>query len=459
MEEAVMPRLEILKFLFTATFAAFLLNTSGCTTSVESMPLKKYSTVELKDVVPQGIVYQLPTTALDYEVKYRLVNCEPFQIDLHDSTVTPVTVVDQSLESTFVIDPREMTNWLKTVDEAKVELNNGLLSIVTYEVDDKSRGALSQLAKVALRFGTVSTPGAPNLSAIADTKFEFVDGDTSVSICKDEFGGSNGYLDKANKTKEKIIALKGTFIAAQTAFKKNPTIENGKNLEKAKADLNKEKAKYSALIEGKLTYTHKERFYPILPGPTPGILYKHTPTIPRDLIVLWINVDSADTTRIDNIQTKLLDMIGIDIVIKGKATNTYSKADTYDGIYYRSPTIHQLLAQRTNNPVSPLSSKMVSFFQFGPLAAIPISNGLFQNNRYSIIFNDDGSLKSFEYKEKRARLEEGLTALDETSGILEDSEKSAIEKETALLKAEKERTDAEKELLESQGELEDVKNP
>ncbi|MCU7867418.1 MAG: hypothetical protein KZQ98_02645 [Candidatus Thiodiazotropha sp. (ex Lucinoma borealis)] len=186
-----MLRLEIPKFLFTTTFAAFLTNTTGCTTSVESMPLKKYSTVkELKNVVPQGIVYQLPTTALDYEVNYRLVSCEPFQIDLHDSTVTPVTAVDQSLESTFIIDPREMTNWLKTVDEAKVELSNGLLSIVTYEVDDKSRSALSQLAKVALRFGTTSTPGAPNLSAIPDTKADLTDGEKSLFACKGEVSDS-----------------------------------------------------------------------------------------------------------------------------------------------------------------------------------------------------------------------------------------------------------------------------
>ncbi|MCU7867416.1 MAG: hypothetical protein KZQ98_02635 [Candidatus Thiodiazotropha sp. (ex Lucinoma borealis)] len=253
--------------------------------------------------------------------------------------------------------------------------------------------------------------------------------------------------------------MKGILIVAAAAFKNNPSTDNGKKLEKAKANLSKEEAKYSALINGKLTYINKERFYPTLPGPASGVLYKETPIIPRDLIVLWLDVNSADTDRIDTIQEELLEKIGIDIVIKGKTTNTFSKADTYNGIYYRSPTIHQLLAQRTNNPVSPLSSKMVSFFQFGPLAAIPISNGLFQNNRYSIAFNDDGSLKSFEYKEKRARLEEGLSTLDETLGILEDSEKSAIEKETELLKAEKERTDAEKELLESKGELEDVKNP
>jgi hypothetical protein len=362
--------------------------------------------------------------------------------------VTPVTVADTDPRSAFVVNPEDMTNWFKQVKEAQLELHGGLLRKVAYEAEDRSRQIVEQATKIALRFGTISTPGAPGL--VARGKVTEI-GCNGVAVAA---------LKRATELKGKVIIGKGRVAAAALEFKKDPTPAKGVKLEQEKTRLAKYEVELAAVIEKQLSHVTRERLYPqsskqILEK---DIAYEHSPEIPTELVTQWLDVIVGDTASVSRAKAQLQREIGVKILVNGALNTNSDYIGAFDGIYYRSPVEMKLLAQRASVQESPLAVGSVPFFQFGVLAAIPISNGVFQNNRFVVHFTEDGKLKSFEYKEPKARTEEALATVEGNLGILEDSEKAAIEAETNLLKAEKERVDAEKALLEAQGELNNVRD-
>lgn len=239
---------------YACPLAAVVLATSvfsGCATTITSQPLSKLDTP-----FPRGVIYRLPVTALDIKATYTLVACPTDRTDkpvvrISDASVSAVTIPETDPRFAFLIDPKTLTSWYKTVDDSKIELRDGMLKTVTYEAEDHARDVVGKAVDTLLRFGTISIPGAPRLSARLAERAGIKCNEATRAALKDR-----------DKLKLVVATAKRKLADANASYEADPTPKNRELAAIAKANVSKAEGALRSLIAKNLQFSSAARMVP-----------------------------------------------------------------------------------------------------------------------------------------------------------------------------------------------------
>jgi len=538
----------IRRFSFVFSVAATTI-LAGCKTSVTSIPLHdaRQTGGEPLSVagIPQGVVYYLPARSLEVSGTYELLSCPNVQpgdlyqlntaldeivnegrslrqgllqmekdkrrdaidalqteakvfveevdrfegrklaVKVDGIEMTAKTVPDYNVGA-FVIDTRELTSIMKSVQEAKIEVKGGLLKSVAYDAKDHAKEGFLGIARAGFKLASLAASSVPPLSAEIASAVESWGKDLSSAT---EMGADEGALlnmleelqrSQAYCTEEAVTALqekdrlagvvkelKSTAKAAQKAYDDAVSPPDGGTpdndliaarktaLEKANKELQEASGNYATHVAAKLKAVFIQNF---VPG-TNENSFVVAPSLP--VLKKWFNPERwvGPEAKL----RKALSLLKIDVEVGGAQTNhlvDMKKVTTYKGIYYRTPHPATVSVSKLGDMGDVLTNRSaiyqktdfaeeVDFHQYGVLAALEIRSGIFQDNRTVVQFTDDGVLSSFEYRERSARLVEGVGTAE---GVLKVREDAPVE----AAKREKARIDAETEILHSRKAYEDA---
>lgn len=399
------------RFRVSAILAATAMLSACGPSSITSRP------VTTADTVVKGPIYHLPATKLSFTLAYKLNQCAASaEIALDKVTINSPTVIpDQSAGATFAIDPKELTNWMKALESAKLELQGGLLKTVNYKAKDKTQetvaSAVSFLSKVPLLAAGVAGLANPctseadalvkrrddlrtRLSQLSDTRGKVLDALVSgKDLSKDAVEG----LSAKFKAASELMTQVGTELAS---------VEKGLTVEHTVTAVPDRKASYIDL--------------------------------PVD--ASWFTQWASSTATVDTVRVSLSPVNG--------AMPFATKCDGCvedKGIYYRDPALADIKVQLVKPGGTPvhLGTTTQAVFQLGRVGFLPITNGTFESSSVTVEQDANGYLTSIEYKSDAARAKALFDTLDSTAGTVTNAKvqqindrKATIEAETGLINAE-----------------------
>ncbi|MEQ9575719.1 MAG: hypothetical protein RLN77_09085 [Rhodospirillales bacterium] len=452
---------------------------AGCTTSVHSVQLSKWNSVDgRKDAKKyEGVIYHLPMTALEVKASYRLKSCpEPVMrkkfnnldksqnltvselVQLVEGTVSAQAMADHGADATFVIDTEKLTNWFKTVDKAELVLENGMLKSVTYDAEDKTGETLVKTAGLIMSFAV--SPGLPAtlpLGAIAMSA-----GGTPEDVLFDCNAQSKAALKEEAALKSAVKKLKAEIEKQEGAVNdpnaaKDAVAKAKAALKKAQEQLAGATEKLAVLVTKVLTYSHMRDLSPVPNGEAGEVLnpqenerYAARIDVRDQLVAKFFVGEQAKNFLATQ-------PVGLRVSVRTQALPEGEPLGAYDGIYYRTPQPARLVLQRfaeTNHmALEAIADARAEMAQFGRLARIPLTNGVFQDNKYAVKFDQKGYLTSFEYYEDKARALEAATTASSIKTNLENEETRQLELEEKRIKAETNLLKAQKDRLKALEEL------
>ncbi len=410
---------------------------TGCTTAITSERVDSTSD-------QTGIVYQLPATQLKLTAKFELSSCVPVaRVRLREIEIAPVVVTDRSADATYIIKTGNLKNWLKQVDSTKVTLASSRLSKVSYDVTDKTKGAISQAVSVVKKIGALSNP---TLAAFSIDKFS-----KTSSLCKPGvIAALNHMLSLQDRT---IPTLQESLLGAYAEFSIAPTDDNKKKIQAVNETLTKAINTVNSVRNGELLVSFTTAWNPSRIRKTTTV-YPHATTFSK-----WFrDISDVDQNSIVMGSTMKIDVSGDDHF---RSFNNRI-ADTKDGVFYRIPghaTVKVFEFRTSETDESKQTGRMLfetelPILQLGLLAKLDLSNALFEDNKYDIVFGADGELQEFAYAESVSRISELGSAISSAldSKLSEDEE--AIDRQISLLGKQNELLKAELEILNAQTALE-----
>lgn len=380
---------------------------SSCTTKIVSRPVD--------DTVPAlGIAYHLPATELSCVMTFRLLDSRG-RIEITDAAIEQKVVPDKAA-GTYLIDSSSFSNLSKTIPLAKVTINNGMLTSITYNAKDSTadiiKSGVTLLTDVASSVLPVKLPSLGSALMLLTGSRSFQSGGSQQGsetpgkgICNAE---TKNVLDEYNFLQQHISAMKRKLYEAEVQL-----VEKRDGLPERIAD-----------IENVIRKT-KERL---------AELDRHlTIQYRKPLIIESGKCDSfGDITLEDSPFTKWFGNEGNNNawgkqlhtwIEENKLSYTISncsprlkdqdkKTATVEGLYYRIPAVCKL--EITKDTL--VSTNYIEVMQCGRLAAVAITNGAFQNNSHRIEFDPlSGEIKSFELKDNTARGAEALGSVTEVN--------------------------------------------
>lgn len=412
--------------------------------------------------VNHGVVYYLPKADYEIALKYQLKSCDG---DLATVKISPTltTYYTQDQSHVYVIDYDDLSSGSKTTKANITLYENGTLHGINANAEDKTAsilsGSINALGKIALL-----SAGVP-----------FVKG-KPVLICTDDAIAAlknHKVLTKTIEGLDKQIAdLQAELERWQNRAK--VTVENEQTIEKLRKKLQKLSGERKAGVkkmEVLVKYLTQAEVYTFTPeGGLTEQEFKPSP----DLVKKWFTVaDSTQLTVYSHLYT---------------GAGNVSSADVSDegGIVYRQPATGQLmLCQATpcmadGNIIVESQKRLltanVQVPQLGWLSRLSFENGIYQNNKVMVSFNQAGGLTSFDQEDFSSRIEgvvgtvneavdaysgyvDKLNAYKETQA-LKEADKAAVndvivanDKAAEELASEAKRINAQIELIEAQKKL------
>jgi len=392
---------------YTASFiflvvAALL---SSCTTKIASHPPG--------EAVPaMGIAYHLPATELTYVMTFRLKDSSG-TIEITDSAIEHKLVPDR-VNGTFLIDSSALSGLTKTIPLAKITINNGMLTSISYDAKDSTGDIIksgvnlvTDLAANVLPIKLSSLGGLAMLLAgsrsFSAAKSQKAGEAPGISICNQE---TKNILDEYYFLEQHLAAMKRKLYAAemQLVEKQDGMVEKIQNIENV---IKKTKERLSDL-DRHLTIKYRrpliiesgkcESFGNITLESAPFAKWFGSTgdkDVFRRLLQDWLEENKLSYT-IGNCSPQMKEQD--------------KKAASVDALYYRIPA--QCKLEITKDHL--VSTNYVEIMQCGRLAAVEITNGAFQDNSHRIEFDpDSGEIKTFEFKDNTARTKEALGSANE----------------------------------------------
>jgi len=449
---------------------AVCLIAGSCTTSVDSNSASSETSLA-------GVIYHLSTTQLTTEITYELAGCKQGdKIHLIDIKVSSQAVPDRSPDATYAINTKKLSNWLKTVDVARVELDDGRLTKISYDAADHSGEVIASVAKTVASFGI---PGAPvALGAIVGSG-ESTRNFQALLSCNEatrRAADERAYLERLMvdmaKRREKLY---DGFLEGKEDF--------GSKIDDLEARIAKVEASLESLVSEKLRATYVKHWTPTWPkSRNSGAIQQRVEgsqkqnisieVIPDAIVVLpWFrqpfkinpkdnspnegpakvggpNQGDRAAQAIDNSIEEALDLILKPSVLKITLTpNRNSEAYgimAEGGVKYRIPASVSI---KMESPyLGELKMGTAEFLQFGPIATLNFENRAFQDNKLEVTFDTNGALNVYEYVESASRLKALTNAADMASRSVLSAEKTSLDRQKEIL-------DARKAVLESEAAL------
>jgi hypothetical protein len=420
----------------------------GCTSYIASKPIKPGA-----DVV-QGLPYFLPATALQLNLSYELRSCDPLKLVVTRGTITEVLVPDP--KQRFMIDTSIMSSPSKTVAPAKFEFNNGLITKLSYDVSDKSGDIIGQAvslpANVALfkvTKATSATQAPKYLNLPAFEKFKAVEG-SAAPKCQERVKSSLRRLQQLTGDEHVLFEQWRTSVlqsAVQPGKQEREAVSSAlkAKLDGIRAEIATTKSSLALSLEGGIT---------VRPKPTyrNGIVdfeVDTTPQLPAAAFLKWFEDEPETISRWLNSVSLKFTFDPCD----GCATQQPVCVDEKK-FCHRVPVFVPYTLRANDIVVATGTAKL---FQGGPLLALDLSNTMFHDNSYELVFGS-GEVTSYTYQEKAAAAANALKSLnDAVTGMTSDyskqldAEKEMIQKNTDLL-------DAYTDYVESKKKYEDALN-
>lgn len=445
------------------------------------------------------------------------------------ATATTSLVPDDRPESTFAIDTTALQTGSKTIPIAQFNLSENILTGVNYQAKDKSGEIIGQVAEIAAAVKGISLPNIGNktsavpinqlsvqqvyragatrpaevctpmaLQALQDREI-LLNKITELRKARDKVYGEivSGYLsvdpnarlhdthiaelrksyhsvvkrladaslsdDERKKVSEIATALKGHLdneskLFAERASAWDKTQEGV--LAKANQQIMATQGEYDAVIV-KLRADASASWVP-----TPGD-DQTSPTLTYDPKELrkWITTDyEAQLSGILN-EWSSKNTIKASTQCASSAVKAPGEKQK-TALYYRVPKRCGITLELSGDDgAQPIYIGEYPLAQFGYLASLPVTNGMFEESDYAIGFDPaTGRLNTFTFKSERASALEAVTSIKgayNTIHVSDDEELAAeIEHQKKLteLAAEKNKAlEAEKKQLELQKQIDDMK--
>jgi len=394
---------------------AVLLLFPSCTTRIVSHPAE--------DTAPaRGIAYHLPATELTYRMTFRLTDCGG-GIEITETALEHRVVPDRAA-GTYLIDSSRFGSLSKTIPLAKITVEGGLLTGITYEAKDSTKDIIKSgatlVGEVVSAVLPVQLPSLGSaLSLLTATRslnqermirsFQFkgdnrAPGLRGVNLCNqaardslDEYRFLQGHL-KDMKRKlyeaETELAGKGEGSAAKVRDLEAIVKKTKDRLAELDAFLT---LQYRVLIP--VEAKKCDAFGDIAFDGAPFSRWfgggEHGDVLAKQLAA-WTAENKLSWT-IGDCRPRPVDG---------------GKEKPPEGLYYRIPA--QCRLEITKDAF--VSTHMVELMQCGRLAALEIKNGAFQDNSHRVEFDPvTGEIKTFEFRDNTTRAAEALGGADEAA--------------------------------------------
>jgi hypothetical protein len=396
-----------------ALFAVALL-LSACTTRIVSHPAEGTGPA-------RGIAYHLPATELTYRMTFRLTDCRG-GIEIIQTALEHRIVPDRAAGA-WMIDSSRFGSLTKTIPLAKITMEGGLLTGITYQARDDTKDIIkSGAALVGDVVSAVSPVGLSSLggalSFLAATRslnqermirsFRF-QGDgrgpagQDVNLCNpaardalEEYRFLQGHL--------KGLRQKLYEAEADLAEKRGGTTGRIRDLE----SMIKKTADRLAELDTFLTLQYRVPI-PVEAGKCESfgeIAFDGAP------FSRWLGGGDRGDVLAKQLaawtaENKLSWTVG---GCRPRAGDGARKPP--EGLYYRIPA--QCRLEITKDAF--VSTHSVELMQCGSLAVLEINNGAFQDNSHRVGFDPvTGEIKTFEFRDNTVRAAEALGGADEAA--------------------------------------------
>lgn len=472
----------------------FFLN--GCSTSLQ--------VTNVGNKAASGVVYALPFTQYDIEIKRRIASCDGSDMKVAtDITMTPMSKTD--INHVYAIDVTSLSRFANHAS-TNVELFEDTLQLKTInaEAEDKSLEVIAGTVKSLATLASVPSPfgAAPGVTRITCYKSP-----AGIDVIKNQVDTANAQHTVVKELTEELVekTLLATQLASQVAdlapgrdTNLEQSFANAKKTVKAKQLLLElEEKKLLKLLEP-ISHTQKVKW-----PPSGTEMKTATPfRIPVSILKKWVgpSVVEGDPQQVAvdvYFQIERVDTYGVE---PSKISQT-TQAVAASSLQYRTPVSGRLLACKDSACDSDTYKSNVIGQTEGPIAqlgfvnSLPIKTKPFESAKFSAEWTKNGyllkagyektqstgeSLNTFtdaittQYKElseskvtkEQKELDAELERLKALVGIAEAEEKlnppepksdqakalEALNADTSLLKAKIERLEAEKKLRELEGQ-------
>ena len=378
---------------------------SSCMTKIVSRPAE--------DIAPAvGIAYHLPATELSYVMTFRLMDCRG-AIEITDAAIEQKLVPDKAA-GTYLIDSASLSNLSKTIPLAKIAINNGMLTSISYDAKDSTadiiKSGATLIADVASSVLPVKLPSLGSaLMLLAGSRSFQLSGPQQGSstpgkdICNQE---TKSILDEYNFLLQHLNTMKRKLYEAEVQLveKRDGMPERISDIENV---IRKTKERLAELDKYLTIQYRKPLIIESGKCDTFGDI-----TLESSPFTKWFGNDGNNNALGKQFQI-WIEENKLSYTISNcspKVKDQDKKAAGVEGLYYRIPAVCKLEITKD----SLVSTNYVEAMQCGRLAAVEITNGAFQNNSHRIEFDPlSGEIKSFELKDNTARSAEALGSVNE----------------------------------------------
>ena len=422
------------------TVSTVTVGLAACT-DLETLKLKSNDEVP----PPSGLVYKLPMSQYQMEARWLLVGCptkdellerakrSPTRVALVPDfkvrlSATGVYVGDPS--ASYAIDYKALSGLTKTSSFNVEFYENGTLKNINATVTDRTTETAQAFIRTGFKVARLAT-GVPELPAVGEVPL-------LDSVDMKGLGCTNGaasVLKQRAKTKKKLseatkeleaatadVVLKQAIVAANA----KPSSGAVKALEDAltkslqvESRVSKTKAVLAG-IEDYLSVTVSKN-WPKKGADTDTMISLQANKLSRLVEVSDYSIASAAVPRMKEVALNDFASslsLRVDLVkLVDLKQAPYKDGETVTGLAYRSPAKGYLqsclLSDIPKNEKSCskvdlkklVSRSLVDVPQHGTLSALPLSNGIGQDNQIEVTFFKSGAIDSFGYVEKSASLE------------------------------------------------------
>lgn len=400
-----------------------LLLLCSCSTEV------KFAAIDTSKPI-EGVIYHLPSTEITFTSTYQLDTCGSApEIRIVAVQIKEDIIADRDPSATYMLNHEGLTNWLKMVESAKVELHpTGTLKSVTYKAQDKTREIIKEGFGAAKNIALAASGIPPMPRAMADTGIgEYCNAATIDALVK------KLTLETA------IQQLKNRLDTELINFAANPNANGSQTIDLIHNQLDKASQRLAAVrsqlqISSSVTYLpHRSRLTSQI-APQPHHFFK------------WFG---DNIIRAPSDIQQILTMT-VTLARSGHGTFKSCPGTPNAGILYRIPDYYTMNIQHNGRTAD---IKDVPILQLGCVGRFEVKNGLFQNNVHEISFNGSGSLESFHFADNAARAHQLMGTINDVVSEAGSFESQRLSQQAELDKKKKERLDAEKERIRAEREL------
>lgn len=378
---------------------------SSCTTKIASRPPDE-------TVPAMGIAYHLPATELSYIMTFRLKDSAG-TIAITDSAIEHKIVPDRA-GGTYLIDSAAMASISKTIPLAKITINNGMLSSISYDAKDSTadivKSGVSLLTDAASGGLTAKLSSLGNIAMLLAGSRSFQSSGTkkagessSVLMCNRE---TRDALDEYDFLQRHLADMKRRLYAAEVQLteKRDGMAEKIQDIE----SIIKKTGERLSELDKHLTIQYR---MPLAIEPARCESFGNL-TLESAPFTKWFGT-TGDNEIFQRQLREWLEENKLSYTISNcspQRKTQDNKAAKVDALYYRIPAQCKLEITKDHF----VSTNYIEIMQCGRLAAVEIVNGAFQNNSHRIEFDPaSGEIKSFEFKDNTVRAAEAIGSASE----------------------------------------------